>query len=102
LGARFQVAATSVAIDADTDSLETIAPYEGDEYRRMVGGSAAMRRLFAVLSRLEGSLTTVLVTGESGTGKELVARALHDASSVSAGPFVAVNCGALPREAIAN
>jgi DNA-binding NtrC family response regulator len=51
---------------------------------------------------LEGSLVNVLVTGESGTGKELVARALHDGSSVAAGPFVTVNCGAIPRELVAS
>jgi DNA-binding NtrC family response regulator len=54
-----------------------------------------MRRLFGLLRRLEGSLVNVLIQGESGTGKELVARALHEGSLVSEGPFVALNCGAL-------
>jgi DNA-binding NtrC family response regulator len=54
-----------------------------------------MLELFAQLQRLEQSLATVLVEGESGTGKELVALALHERSSVAAGPFIAVNCGAL-------
>ncbi len=72
----------------------------GDEPRvdrrgAMIGRSRPMRDLFARLDRLRTSELPVLVTGESGTGKELVARALHDESARSAGPFVAVNCGAL-------
>jgi two-component system response regulator AtoC len=55
-----------------------------------------MRTLKEVLSKVAGYTTTVLITGESGTGKELVARALHRASPRSQGPFVAVNCGAIP------
>jgi two-component system response regulator AtoC len=62
----------------------------------MVGTSAAMREVHALVGRAARSRATVLVRGESGTGKELVARALHAASSRSAGPFVKVNCGALP------
>jgi DNA-binding NtrC family response regulator len=56
-----------------------------------------MRKVFALLSRLESSLANVLVQGDSGTGKELVARAIHDHSLVSSGPFLAVNCGAMDR-----
>jgi two-component system response regulator AtoC len=58
--------------------------------------SAAMQRLFRTLRKVATHKTTVLVTGESGTGKELVARALHGRSERAAGPFVAVNCGAIP------
>ncbi|MEQ9324297.1 MAG: sigma-54 dependent transcriptional regulator, partial [Polyangiaceae bacterium] len=50
----------------------------------------------------EGSLATVLVQGESGVGKERICRALHDGSKVADGPFVALNCGAFPRELIAS
>jgi len=59
-----------------------------------------MRRLFTVLTRLEGSLVDVLVEGESGVGKELIARALHDGSTVRAGPYVVVNCATLGREMV--
>src|SRR5262249_38972631 len=68
----------------------------------LVGPSPTMRRLFAVLSRIEASLATVLIEGESGTGKEMVARAVHDASAVCQGPFVALDCGALPPELVAS
>jgi DNA-binding NtrC family response regulator len=66
----------------------------------MLGRSDVMREIFRTVERVARSEATVLVTGESGTGKELVARALHDLSSRAEGPFVAVNCGAIPRELI--
>jgi DNA-binding NtrC family response regulator len=102
LGGRIQVGAVTVAIDADVDALAQVPDFEGSFYRGIVGVSLPIRRLFAVLTRLEGSLATVLVEGDSGVGKELVARALHDGSSVASGPFVAVNCGAIPRELVAS
>jgi transcriptional regulator with GAF, ATPase, and Fis domain len=68
----------------------------------MVGASKAMHHLFTILERLEGSLVTALIEGESGTGKDLVARALREGSSVAKGPFVVLNCGAIPRELVAS
>lgn len=56
----------------------------------------AMKRVFRVIEKVAGEEETVLVRGETGTGKELVARALHDRSQRHAGPFVAINCAALP------
>jgi len=66
----------------------------------MVGRSDIMRTIFRTIERIAKAEATVLISGESGTGKELVARAIHDLSSRSEGPFVAVNCGAIPRELI--
>ncbi len=66
----------------------------------LVGRSDAMRAIFRTVERIAQAEATVLVTGESGTGKELVARAIHELSNRSDGPFVAVNCGAIPRELI--
>jgi two-component system response regulator AtoC len=65
-------------------------------FEGMVGNSRAMRGVFEMIDRLAGSDVTVLVMGESGTGKELVARAVHSRSRRAAGPFVAINCAALP------
>ena len=62
----------------------------------MLGKSKAMREVFNLVERLAPSNATVLVTGESGAGKEGVARALHQLSARSAGPFVDVNAGSLP------
>jgi len=62
----------------------------------IVGNSPAIQRLFSSLDKVRGSEAPVLVHGESGTGKELVARALHQGSQRAGGPFIAVNCGAIP------
>ena len=69
-----------------------------ERYRfgQLLGKSAAMQRLFALLERLAATSSTVLIQGESGTGKELVARALHYNSPRRRHPFVPVNCAALP------
>ena len=65
---------------------------------RMVGRSAPMLKVFELVRKLAPTRTNVLIRGESGTGKELVARALHNLSERAAGPFVAVNCGAIPED----
>jgi DNA-binding NtrC family response regulator len=67
-----------------------------DGFGTMIGESPAMRRLYDQLVRIADAEAAVLITGESGTGKELVARAIHDQSRRARGPFVAVNCAALP------
>jgi two-component system nitrogen regulation response regulator NtrX len=66
----------------------------------LVGQSEPMRRLRAEIARIAASDAPVLISGENGTGKEVVARNLHFASAVSAGPFVPVNCAAIPSELI--
>jgi two-component system response regulator AtoC len=63
---------------------------------KLVGDSAKMAELGRTIRKVAEYKTTILVTGESGTGKELVARAIHGASPRKDGPFVAVNCGAIP------
>ena len=79
---------------------------ENEELRRrlgltkIVGSSARVKRLLAEIARAAPTPATVLVRGPSGTGKELVARALHDGSLVKSGPFVQVNCAAIPESLI--
>jgi two-component system, NtrC family, response regulator AtoC len=62
----------------------------------LIGVSQAMQNVYKLIGRVAGSDATVLITGESGTGKELVAHVLHRSSARRNGPFVAVNCAALP------
>ena len=64
----------------------------------LIGESPQMAELYGVLGKVAESAAPVLITGESGTGKELVARAIHDAGARAAGPFVAVNCAAMPAQ----
>jgi two-component system response regulator HydG len=67
-----------------------------DRFDDIVGTSPAMREVYGLLERIADSDSSVLVTGESGTGKEVVARALHRRSRRRGGPFVALNCAAMP------
>jgi DNA-binding NtrC family response regulator len=93
VGATVKFGETPVRISAaDAPSLP---PSDRDRFGAMAGRSVGMRELFAVLEMAAPSDATVLVEGESGTGKELAARAIHDASSRSKGPFVVVDCSAL-------
>ena len=62
----------------------------------MVAESPALREVLDVVARVAAHRTTVLITGESGTGKEVVARAIHRASPRAGGPFVGINCAAIP------
>lgn len=70
-----------------------------DRYQ-MVGVSPAMKEVFSLIDNAAGSDSKVIITGESGTGKELVARAIHLRSKRAAGPFITVNCAAIPEELI--
>jgi DNA-binding NtrC family response regulator len=81
-----------VRLRAEVDGLERLGG--------LVGASPPMRELFATIRRGAPSRATVLLQGESGTGKELAARAIHDLGDRAGGPFVAVNCAAIPDQLI--
>jgi transcriptional regulator with GAF, ATPase, and Fis domain len=69
-------------------------------FGELVGASVEMRRVYAILERIAHGDTTVLIQGETGTGKDVVARSLHAASPRAGGPFVAVDCGAIPEHLV--
>lgn len=73
---------------------------ERDSFCGMIGKSARMRELFAMIQKVANSQSSVLILGESGTGKELAARSVHSCSPRKSKAFVAVNCGAIPENLI--
>ena len=85
-----------VSLTGKTDLLVTEEEWFGRAFAR----SLPMRHVFATLARAAPTELSVLIEGESGVGKELLARAVHGASSRSKGPFVAIDCGAIPPELI--
>ena len=93
-----QAASSKVAVANGRRGAETLATSNdmSSALERLVGESAAMQAVKLRITKVAGSMAPVLIQGESGTGKELVARAVHGCSHRSAGPFVAVNCGAIP------
>ncbi len=68
------------------------------DFRTIVGTSSKMERVFEVVRKVADTEASVLITGESGTGKELVARSIHANSGRKNGPFIAINCSAIPRD----
>ena len=90
-GMRLQLGCWRAAVIAQTPRIAVATPASG-----MIGGAPAFLAFQRSLQRLAGLGQAVLVHGETGTGKELTARALHSQGARAAGPFVAVNCGAIP------
>jgi two-component system, NtrC family, response regulator PilR len=88
-----QAASVPPVADLAADPAAALVP---PALARMVGDSAAMRAVRERVQKVSRSMAPVLVRGESGTGKELVAQAIHACSHRASGPFVAVNCGAIP------
>ncbi len=64
--------------------------------KNIIGQSARMRSVYKMVDKIAGTTATVLINGESGTGKELIAQSIHHRSDRADGPFVAINCGAIP------
>jgi len=75
---------------------------ETRKYENIIGTSPSMVRVFEILKRVSDLDSSVLITGESGTGKELIAQALHKRGSRKDGPFIAVNCSAMPETLLEN
>jgi DNA-binding NtrC family response regulator len=88
----FNVDDLKIILDKLTQQVEE-RPFEVPEF---IGSSPPIQRILDLIPRVAATPSTVLVTGESGTGKELLARAIHAHSPLAEGPFLSVNCGALP------
>ena len=99
LGDEDAAALIGAALAGAADMPMAAAHEEAEPY--MVGASPAMNRVFASIRKFAATNAPLLITGESGTGKELVARAVHERSGNAKGPFVAINCAALPASLIA-
>jgi DNA-binding NtrC family response regulator len=92
-GATLRIGASLVLLAPDEEEL-VLPPSAASGFGGLAGTSLAMRRVYAVLERVATSRAPILITGESGTGKELCARAIHDASPRSNGPFVVFDASA--------
>ncbi|MCC7535945.1 MAG: sigma 54-dependent Fis family transcriptional regulator [Deltaproteobacteria bacterium] len=96
-GALITLGDTTIRFAPEARSVE-LPLWPESRFESLVGTSTAMRRLFAEIDRIAGTDATVLVTGETGVGKELVAEAVHARSTRADGPFVVLDCGAVPRQ----
>src|SRR5919197_3170996 len=70
----------------------------GHDEKTIIGSSEEMVRVFKMVEKVADSEATIMIQGESGTGKELIAREIHYRSRRATGPFVSINCGAIPRD----
>ncbi len=97
--ATLRLGSTNLRI-APTEQVVEIPLSQRGSFGGLLGQSQAMRQVFAVLERVAPESATVLIEGGSGTGKELAARGIHDASPRATGPYVVVDCGAIPANLI--
>ena len=94
-GATLSFGRTELRFELRNDPVE-VKLSERDRFGAMTGGSVAMRRAFATLERAAASDATVLLEGETGTGKEVAAESIHAEGARRDGPFIIVDCGAIP------
>jgi len=83
-----------------TTGASFLAISDNTSFGELVGASLEMRRVYAVLERIAATSATLLIEGETGTGKDVAARSLHAASRRAEGPFVPVDCGAIPENLV--
>ena len=99
LGAVENAASDRIARRGPSTQIAKIAPpTQASTSGAFIGSSEAMTRIHSKIRSVARSMATVFITGESGTGKELCALAVHDNSNRAAGPFIALNCGAIPQD----
>lgn len=91
----FDLGRTRFEVDYEVAPQAPVEQWCTPNFHHLVGGSACMRELFALLARVSKTNTSVLIRGETGTGKEAVARSIHDASPRAEGPYIIVDCAAV-------
>jgi DNA-binding NtrC family response regulator len=94
-GAALKVGSSVISFNAVDEEIAVEADREG-KLGDMIGRSMRMRQIFGLIKKIAPMDVTVMITGETGTGKELAARAIHELSPRSKGPFVVLDCGAIP------
>lgn len=97
---RLLAAVTNALTSIGSEPAATSAPPapDAEQFHGFIGASATMRGVYDTISGIGKSTATVFITGESGTGKEVAAHAIHAVSNRANGPFVPINCGAIPRD----
>ncbi len=98
-GCEFQVGHTVLRFEPTHEVVE-IRLSDHERFGEALGRSVAMREVFAILERVAPSDLTILISGETGTGKDVIARAIHDKSPRRSGPFVVLDCSAIPKNLI--
>lgn len=93
-------AVTNARTDRNHSLNPALMAHEAPPLGGLIGSSSAMKRVYATIRAVAGSMATVFITGESGTGKTQCAEAVHALSTFSDGPFVPVNCGAISKETL--
>ncbi|NLT65133.1 MAG: PEP-CTERM-box response regulator transcription factor [Acidobacteria bacterium] len=83
-------------LELEKESIEERTLAQRVSFEEIIGTSPQMQEVFATVRKVAGTDIPVLITGESGTGKELIANAIHNLSERKNGPFIAINCGAIP------
>lgn len=84
--------------DFPINNFKIVKPTDEDQFFGIIGRSRAMKKVFEKIKKVSQSSSTILIKGPSGTGKELVAQAIHRHSQLTEGPFISVNCGAIPAD----
>ncbi len=98
-GQEIQIGKTKIGIELVAEDRK-IEPIEADAFGPIIGQSIPMREMYHVIQQIAPTDATVCILGETGSGKELVARSIHDVSTRSMKPWIALNCGAISRELI--
>jgi two-component system NtrC family response regulator len=83
-------------LEEQNRTLQRELEQQSKDFSGMLGQCPEMQTLFSTIKKVAPSDISIFISGENGTGKELVARAIHDAGSRKSGPFIAINCGAIP------